>query len=82
MGTFKIEIVAVGGHGQDREKKDGEVVNFEAGGEGTPDEIASDFVKVLQAAGCDVQSARIVHWPGEQSEVSDNLLTGIRTGNF
>jgi hypothetical protein len=28
MGTFRIEITAVGGHGQDRDKKDGEKVDF------------------------------------------------------
>ncbi|HVZ96431.1 MAG TPA: hypothetical protein VG847_06125 [Chitinophagaceae bacterium] len=28
MGDFKIVIDGVGGHGQDREKKHGEIVNF------------------------------------------------------
>lgn len=82
MGTFKIEIIAIGGHGVDRSKKNGEVVDFDAGGENTPDEIAKDFVNVLTANGVSIQSAKIVHWPGEPTEVSDDLVTGVRTGNF
>ncbi|WP_315822990.1 hypothetical protein [Paraflavitalea speifideaquila] len=82
MGTFKIEITAIGGHGQQRDIKDGETIDLGAMPEGTPDEIAVDFVKVLQAAGCDVKEAKIVHWPGDPSQVSDDLITGVRTGNF
>ncbi len=82
MGNFKIEINAVGGHGQDRNKKDGEIVNFEAGGENTPDAIAKRFVDMLKGFGNSVQSATITHWPGEKGEVTDDLLSGKRTGNF
>ncbi len=82
MGTFKIEITAVGGHGQDRGKKDGEKVNFYEGGRDQPDAIAKTLVETLRVFGSDVQQAKIIHWPGETGEVQDDLLTGIRKGNF
>lgn len=82
MGKFRIVINAVGGHGVDRQKKDGEVVNFHAYGKLPPDAIASEFVKELINTGCSVQSATIIHWPETEDEVRDDLLTGRRTGNF
>ena len=82
MGTFKIEVTAVGGHGVDRGKKEGEVVDFNADGDFSPDAIANRFIKELKRFGNDVQSAVIVHWPGEEVEVRDDLLTGVRKGNF
>lgn len=82
MGTFKIQITAVGGHGQDRSKKDGEVVNFYQGGSTTPDAVAKLFVEMLKAHGSSVSEAKIIHWPEESSEVTDDLLTGVRKGNF
>lgn len=82
MGTFKIEITAVGGHGQDRSKKDGEVVNFQEYGPHTPDALAERFVKEMKHFGINVEIAKIIHWPETESEVTDDLLTGIRKGNF
>ena len=82
MGTFNIKITAIGGHGQDRSKKDGEVVNFYEAGSNTPDAIAKSFVEFLKISGVNVEAATIVHWPGQESEVTDDLLTGKRTGNF
>lgn len=82
MGTFKIEITAVGGHGQDREKKEGEIVDFNAGGENTPDAIAKKCVDDLKAAGVNVEEATIIHWPGSETEVTDDMLTSTRKGNF
>lgn len=82
MGTFKIEITAVGGHGVDRGTKDGESVNFKAEGDKTPDAIAKDFADALKESGCSIDSATITHWPGSDSEVKDDLITGIRKGNF
>jgi hypothetical protein len=81
MGTFKIEITAVGNHCVDRSKREGQVVDFEDGGNGTPDALAAKFVEELQATGCVVESARIIHWPGNPTSVSDDLITGIRTGS-
>lgn len=82
MGTFKIEITAVGGHGQDRSKKDGEVVNFYEQGAQTPDAIAKTFTEILKHNGCSVSEATITHWPDTPTEVKDDLLTGIRKGKF
>lgn len=82
MGNFKIEINAVGGHGLDRGKKDGEVVDFFVDGENTPDAIAKKLVEELKANGSNINSATITHWPGQESEVKDDLITGVRTGNF
>jgi len=86
MGTFKIEIIAIGGHGVDRSVKDGGVVNFSADGDTTPDALAKEFLERLKSAGVyfgDASaSATITHWPGQPSEVKDDLITGVRTGNF
>lgn len=82
MGTFKIQITAVGGHGQDRETKDGEIVNFYKDGSITPDALAKTFVEMLKAHGSQVDEAKIIHWPETKSEVQDDLLSGIRKGNF
>jgi len=92
MGDFRIVIDAVGGHGQDRDKKDGEVVNFSVDGENSPEALAQKFVEQLKANGCSVDSAKVVHWPidnyggpeknGRTSEIVDDLLTGVRKGSF
>lgn len=82
MGSFTITVKAVGGHGQDRSKKDGQVVDFSNESADSPDAIAKRFVDELKAKGTNVESATITHWPGQESEVTDDLITGIRTGNF
>lgn len=89
MGDFRIVIDAVGGHGQDRSKKDGEVVNFAEGGKDAPEVIANALVRALQATGCNVTNAKVIHWPSDNyperqgaKDIEDNLLTGIRKGNF
>lgn len=79
MGNFRIIIEAVGGHGQDRNKKDGEQVDF---GEGTPEAIAQKAVEELKAKGNNVERAYVHHWPGSGTDVIDNLLTNKRKGNF
>lgn len=89
MGDFRIVINAVGGHGQDRDKKDGEIVDF---GTNTPEAIAKEFVEKLKASGCSVDNAYVVHWPldnyegqlknGRATQIVDDLITGKRTGNF
>jgi hypothetical protein len=82
MGNFKIVIEAVGGHGVDRKAKNGDVVNFYAEGSQTPDALAKTFYEMLKWMGFDVKNATLIHWPEEPGEVKDNLVTGIRTGNF
>ena len=88
MGTFRVEVQAVGNHGCDRNMKDGEVVK----GCGQPncvDCITRDYIGKLRTAGvahfdgADANSyARITHWPGQPSQVVDDLIGGVRRGNF
>ncbi len=82
MGNYRIVIDAVGGHGVDRSKKDGEVVNHYAEGRTTPDAIAKTLAHLASDLGLSINDAKLIHWPGEESEVTDNLLTGIRAGSF
>lgn len=102
MGNFRIVIDAVGGHGQDRGKKDGEVVDFTKQSESyhsddTPEAIAKRAVDELKAKGTNVLHAKVYHWPADtvyQGEpivpidnngkecITDDLITGIRKGQF
>lgn len=92
MGDFRIIIDCVGGHGQDRSKKDGEVVDFNTDGQGSPEALAVELIEKLKQSGCSVDAARIVHWPldnyggpeqnGRRQYLADCLLTGKRTGSF
>lgn len=79
MGNYRVTINAVGGHGQDREKGNGESPDF---GEGTPEAIVAKAIAELKASGNSVTEATVHHWPGQASEVVDNLLTGKRLGSF
>lgn len=85
MGTFRVEVQAVGGHGCQRELKEGATVHG-CGSPSCPDCIARDFVQKLTAAGVffgDAEGyARITHWPGQPGEVRDDLITGKRSGSF
>lgn len=90
MGDFRIVINGVGGHGQDRAKRSGEIVNFQED-PNSPDALAENFVKELQKF-MSVESASIIHWPldnyggqlenGRSQQIVDNLITGKRTGSF
>jgi hypothetical protein len=96
MGDFRIIIDAVGGHGQDRSKRDGEVVDFKNGrvDAKTPEGIAQKFVQELKDSGVNVESAKVVHWPSDnyggpekngrdpEKQIEDDLLTGLRKGSF
>lgn len=79
MGNYRVIINAVGDHGQDRTKGHGEIVDF---GENSPEAIVKRAVEELKATGNTVSEASVHHWPGTDSEVLDNLLTGKRTGKF
>ena len=81
MGQFRIEVTAVGGHGCQREIKDGGTVPG-CGQPGCPDCAARQFVARLKAEGNNVEKAELIHWPGQKDEVKDDLLTGIRSGSF
>lgn len=69
MGNFRIVIDAVGGHGQDRDRKDGETVDFthNAGyhNNDTPEAIAKRAVEELKAKGTNILSAKVYHWPSD-----------------
>lgn len=86
MGNFKIEIEAVGGHGDFREVKQGEALpqygaTTAERGVGTPDHMARDFVAEF-AKHSNVLSAKLIHWP-DTTPIVDNLLTGVREhGDF
>lgn len=82
MGNFRIVVAALGGHGVDRGKGNGETVDFHAGGQASPDSIAKRFVDELRANGCVDVSATITHWPGAENQVVDDLVTGVRVGSF
>lgn len=89
MVDFKIVINAVGSHGQDCEKKNGDTVDF---GTGTPESIASEFVQKLKDSGVQVENAYVEHWPlenyggqiknGRTSQIVDDLISGKRIGSF
>jgi len=92
MGDFRIVIEAVGGHGQDRDKKTGDVVDFSLGGPSCPEALALKFIEAMKEAGMGPTSAYIVHWPldnyggqlknNRSSQIMDDLLTGKRNGSF
>lgn len=81
MGQFRVTVTAVGGHGCQREKGDGEnVVGCEQ--RHCPDCITREYVRRLKRSGSTVEQAELVHWPNEPGCVRDNLLTGERRGSF
>lgn len=87
MGDFRVTVEAVGGHGCQREKGDGETV-LGCDRPGCPDCMAREFLRRLKRSGATVKLAEIRHWPADmpgytaEGEVRDNLLTGVRTGEF
>lgn len=81
MGTYNIEIEAVGGHGCQREVKDGGDV-YGCQRMGCPDCETRRFIKMLRDGGSSVSIAKLTHWRGTESEVQDDLLTRKRKGSF
>lgn len=84
MSTFdvRIELDADGTHGCQRDIKDGQIVKTICGDPNCPDCLTRQFVSDLKRQGHQIQSAKFINWPGQPTEVTDNLLTGIRTGSF
>lgn len=82
MGNFRVEVDAVGGHGCQRNIKDGGQVQNYCGSPSCPDCLAREFVRSLKRTGVMINKAGFTHWPGSSTEVKDDLLTNVRTGNF
>lgn len=90
MGTFRVEIQGVGNHGCGREVKDSGTLQ-PCGSPGCVDCITREYLDKLKASGVFYDShtdpklhgsARLIHWPGQRGEVIDDLLNGVRSGNF
>jgi hypothetical protein len=81
MGRFRVTITAVGGHGCQRNVKDGGRVTG-CGSATCPDCQAHRFVEALREAGSSVEAATLEHWPGTAKLVVDDLVTGVRRGSF
>lgn len=81
MGQYRATITAVGGHGCRRDVKDGEDTQG-CGSPACPDCIIRKCVQSLKLQGSSVEAATLEHWPGTPEQVTDDLLTGKRTGSF
>ena len=86
MGTFNINITAVGGHGCERKAVSGEKLFGRCGRFNCPDCMAYEFVQQLKQRGMfngPDASALLTHWPGQPGQVVDALLLNERqTGPF
>lgn len=76
MGNFRIEIEAVGGHGCDRNAKQGEAIAVDPLHANCPDCIARRFVSELKS-GMNVVEAKLVHWP-DSTPIVDDIANGVR----
>lgn len=87
MGSYRIVIEAVGGHGEQREVEDGGTLDLNALPSQAPESAAREAVLRLQQSGATVSKATIEHWPADLTGNDDggpvdDLLTGKRTGSF
>lgn len=86
MGTFNINITAVGGHGCEKNAKAGEPLYRRCGKFTCPDCIAYDLTQRLKQAGMlstPEASSKFTHWPGTDRQVVDDLLKNVReSGDF
>lgn len=93
MGNWRIEIEAIGGHGCERQVKDGEEV-YGCNRMGCPDCECRRFLKQLQQNNSIVE-AHLIHWPipgshgelrpaspGDVGSIVDDLVTKKRAGSF
>ena len=86
MGRYVIHIEAVGGHGCQRDRKNGETLEPFCGDTNCPDCKTRAFVAELLRSQ-NVTRADLIHWPNadgsfQTSTVIDNLLTDRRAGCF
>lgn len=71
MGQFRCTITAVGGHGCQREVKDGGMV-YGCRRQGCPDcEFFSMVAEYARRTACTIEGAELSHWPGTSGEVVD-----------
>lgn len=82
MGNFRIEIEAVGGHGSRRDVGDGGALSPERPEVNHIDHVIYDTVDALKARGASIVSAKLIHWPGQDGEVVDDVLAHTRKGSF
>lgn len=81
MGNFDITIKAVGGHGCDRTRGDGEQV-YGCQQSNCVDCLTVSFAQQLAHAGATLSSATLTHWPGTKDEVVDTIhLAGMHGVN-
>ncbi len=81
MGQFRIDIVATGANGCQREKEDGEEV-LVCGDSGCVDCLTREFVEILKLKTASIESATFTHRPGQPNQVVDDLITHTRHGSF
>jgi hypothetical protein len=81
MGRFQVTITAIGGHGCQRDRKDGHTV-VGCGSATCPDCQARRFVRALRDTGSSIEAATLEHWPGTPELVVDDLVAGVRRGSF
>jgi hypothetical protein len=81
VGTFVVNVKAVGGHGCQRGIRDGDEA-LGCGEDTCPDCTARRFVADLRRKGNSIVEATLTHWPGEPGAVVDDLVTGKRKGSF
>lgn len=88
MGNFRVVIESVGGHGCDRKAKAGEEIHYYTTDadfehrQHCPDCMFKAIVNRLKNGWPDTK-ATLTHWPGEPSEVVDDLAAGKRvSGSF
>ena len=81
MGTFNVELRAVGNHGCGREVKSGETMQ-PCRQPNCTDCITREFLEKLKAAGASVTEARIIHWPDGGPQILDDILREKRAGSF
>lgn len=90
MGQFRIEIVATGNHGCDRDAKEGESMRPPCSSPNCIDCRARDFVAQMQASGAltfydssiPPEGATLTHWPKDPNGgITDDLRTGKRQRN-
>lgn len=75
MGLFRLELEATGGHGCQRNKKDGEMIT-NCRRTDCPDCVIEEFV-VKMSSMFGGTKAKLIHWPGDPSEVVDEYVVPL-----